>query len=627
MLAALPAALALVLLLLVSTSQGAYSLRTWGPLAIFILVTFAVAGARRPLSGATLLAVGGLWVYAGFTVLSALWGESPARALEGGARNLLYAALFSLPVMTLPDRHIARRLSAALVAGLAGVVLLIYFSVLADGASMFLAGRLDEPIGYRNGTAALFALAFWPLLCVTAVRQNPALLRAVAFGVAVLALGLAFMTQSRGVLIGFVAGGLVAVALGPERVRRTWLALLAIGALVAVADRLLVPYDTFVAERIQRPGEIEAAGQALGVIALVSLAVVFLLALLDGGLRVSEQAMRGIRGFAVGGLVLLAVGGVAAGVVAVGDPVGWVGERVEEFGTGESAAPVTGESRYGTTSGPRLDLWRVAVDEWQVAPFVGVGEGSYQFGYYRERRFERNVSDPHSLPLALLSETGLVGAALFAAFLSGLLVALAAAARRLPYQSRLWMSALAAGAAVVIAQSAVDWLWIIPALTGFGLTCAGLALALASTPESAEPAVTRPLWHRLPSLVPLAAAVLVGLLFLADYEVRKARTVGQTSPQAQLESSRTAERLNPFALTPRYLQAGALESLGRRDEARRTLLDAVELEPANFTPYALLGDLELRAGRDQVARRWYSRAARMNPRDVGLRELAESAQS
>ncbi len=49
-----------------------------------------------------------------------------------------------------------------------------------DGAAHFLAGRLNDPVGYRNGTAALFALCAWPLITVAAQRRIHPLLRAAA---------------------------------------------------------------------------------------------------------------------------------------------------------------------------------------------------------------------------------------------------------------------------------------------------------------------------------------------------------------------------------------------------------------------------------------------------------------
>ena len=57
-------------------------------------------------------------------------------------------------------------------------------------------------------------------------------------------------------------------------------------------------------------------------------------------------------------------------------------------------------------------------------------------------------------------------------------------------------------------------------------------------------------------------------------------------------------------------------------DARRELLAALEREPQNFVTLALLGDLEVRAGRPGRARAWYRRALALNPVDVGLRRLA-----
>jgi Tfp pilus assembly protein PilF len=70
------------------------------------------------------------------------------------------------------------------------------------------------------------------------------------------------------------------------------------------------------------------------------------------------------------------------------------------------------------------------------------------------------------------------------------------------------------------------------------------------------------------------------------------------------------------------LQAGAHEDLGRPAAARANLRDALQLEPDNFVTYALLGDLETRTGRLARAKRFYSRAADLNPRDIGLRQLS-----
>jgi len=54
------------------------------------------------------------------------------------------------------------------------------------------------------------------------------------------------------------------------------------------------------------------------------------------------------------------------------------------------------------------------------------------------------------------------------------------------------------------------------------------------------------------------------------------------------------------------------------------LLDATRREPRNFVTWALLGDLAGRQGDVRAARAYYRRAARLNPRDVGIAKLARS---
>ena len=77
-------------------------------------------------------------------------------------------------------------------------------------------------------------------------------------------------------------------------------------------------------------------------------------------------------------------------------------------------------------------------------------------------------------------------------------------------------------------------------------------------------------------------------------------------------------------MTARYLEAGALESMGRRDDARDALEEALRLEPANAVTLAVIGDLEMRAGEPRRRPRRYREALERNPGDVGLRELVEA---
>ena len=110
---------------------------------------------------------------------------------------------------------------SGIVAGIVVIAFVTLVGLFADGGDLFLAGRLGEPIGYRNAVATLFAFGFWPMIGIARARPQAA-----AEGGRnrrrVLVLGLAFLTQSRGVLIALCVGGVVSLAIGPDRVRRAW---------------------------------------------------------------------------------------------------------------------------------------------------------------------------------------------------------------------------------------------------------------------------------------------------------------------------------------------------------------------------------------------------------------------
>lgn len=614
--------LACVGLLVISLfSDGGFAVRHWAPVGVFALVVL-VAMRRRPVRGAPRVAVLALWGLAGWTALSALWADSPGSAVEAGARTALYAALFALAVTSLHERRPAQRVAAVALGGLAALVLVTYLRVLIDPGDTFLAGRLDDPVGYRNGTAALFVLAFWPLLCVAATRRVAAALRGPAFALAVIALGLAFLTQSRGALIGFAIGGAVALAVGPDRLRRAWLAIVALGAIALASGSLLEPYDAFQASEPVTDALIEDAAATLGLVALLSLVAALLLALFDNGLRIPDTYSSAARGAGAVGLALLAVGAGAAGLAATGNPVDFAGDKWDEFRSLDTAAP--GETRFGSTGGQRYDLYKIALREFEDAPLVGVGGGSYRFRYYEERESDRNLTTPHSLPLGLLAETGIVGALLFALFLGAIAATFAACWRTAATQARRWGSAAAAAGAVLIGQCTVDWLWEIPGLAGLGVLALGLAVTLMSAPQTEPAPVTEPVRARplriAASVAMAVTALLVCSVYLSDFEVRKARAAD--SAQAQYDAARAAERLNPTTVTPLLLQAGALEDLGRVAQARAKLGEARDLEPRSFVLLALRGDLEIRAGRPRVARSFYRQALALNPADVGLQRLA-----
>ena len=611
---------AVLVLFIALPVNGAYAIRHWAPIALFVLVVLASA-ARRRLRGTPLVAASAIWGLAVWSLASALWGASPQSAVEDGARILFYAGLFTLPLVTLSDRRSVQTVAAVALGGLALVTLGTFMHILLDGDSAFLAGRLDDPIGYRNGTAALFVLAFWPLLCLAAARRVSTLLRAPAFAVALLALGMALMTQSRGALIGFAAGGAAAVLVGPDRLRRAWLTIVAGGAIATASGALLEPYRAFVDDQPVTASAISGSAAVLALVALAGLLAVVVLSVYDNGLRADDSLWHALRRLMAAGLAIFVLVAGAGMVVTVGNPAAFVQEKRDEFIMLDTAAPT--DNRLGSTGGQRYDIWRIALHEFDARPVTGVGAGSYHFAYYRERSTDRNLSTPHSLPMALLSETGAVGTLLFVLFVGAIGMTFLTRWRTTPATARRWACAAAAAGAVLIGQCFVDWLWEIPGLAGLGVLALGLAVAWLDLPEhGSEPQQRSPVPRTVGTAVLAIAALIVTTIYLSDFHVREARAAGERSADEQLAAARTAGRLNPLALPPKLLQAGALEELGHMDDARDVLEQALRLEPDNFVIHGLIGDLETRAGRGTAARRAYRRALELNPGDVGLQQLA-----
>lgn len=588
-----------------------------------MLLAMVAAGAvRLPRSIHLRVAIATIWAYVLLVGLSVLWSESSAGAWEGAARSVLFAATFTLAVTS--GGRAVRRLGPLLLAGVVAIAAITLVRMLAEGSELFLAGRLNLPLGYRNATAAFFALGLWPLLGVAARRGLASGLRAGAFAAAVALLGLAFITQSRGVLLGILAGGVVSVAIGPDRVRRLWLAIAAVAAIALASGGLLVPFHAFDSGAgTVSDADVRSATTTLLLVTGVSFLLALLATVLDNGLRSEQLERLHLREVATAGLVGIAVLAAVVGLAKIGNPVTYTDQKLDEFTDLEAATTGSSGVRLGTVGGQRYDLYRIAWNQFLDQPLAGEGEGSYEFAYYRERRTDRNLDNPHSLPMLLLSETGLLGFGLFAAWLIAAGLAVLGAIRRASEGERIWIAGLSAGAATLLAQSLVDWFWLLPGLFALAALMLGLAAAGEEDDAPAEAQASR--WGAGRALAVAGLAVLVvavGLLFLSDLYLRKARVEAATSPQAALDAARTAGSLNPLAVEPLYLQASALETQGERAQARAALEDALAQEPENFVTLALLGDLETRAGKPGQARLYYRRSLRLNPLDVGLRELS-----
>ena len=626
----------LLLLVLVTTSQGGFQIGRWTPLALFALAVLLgglLARGRLAVDSPPVrVALVGIWGLAVWSMASMLWAQSAGDAFAAADRWILYAAIATLPMaLPLPRRSLAAA-TWALAGAIAVVAAYVLIRLMINGEPLFLAGRLNGPINYRNATALLFALPVWPAVIAASAVRYPRGARALAFGAATLCLGLAFLTQSRGIVLGLALGGIVVLALGPDRVRRAWTAIITLAAVAIASPWLLRPFHAFDGgDGIVTAHEIAVAADALAIATVAAVAVGMAIALFDSGLRASSARMRYVRLAARIGLTVAVIAGLIAAGAAIGNPSSYLSRKWHHFHDLNSTTPTT--TRLLTVGGQRYDLWRVALKEFDSAPVLGVGADNYEFGYYRERATNRNLDDPHSFVFALLAESGIVGTTLFALFLVGNIGALGRGWRRLGADARRPAAAAAAIGAVLIGQSAVDWIFLIPGLTAIGIFALSLATAQAvrrvddEGPAPASDAGRRGRrlrglpWARLLGVAGIATAIVAVLaLLLSDAYIQRARSQ-INDPRAELSSARTASVLDPWSVTPHYLEASATETLGNRPGAYAQLRDALSLEPANMATLAVLGDFEARGHHFAAARRYYRRALKLDPLDTGLQQL------
>jgi tetratricopeptide (TPR) repeat protein len=287
------------------------------------------------------------------------------------------------------------------------------------------------------------------------------------------------------------------------------------------------------------------------------------------------------------------------------------------------------QSRFTTGAGNRYDYWRIAWNQFRDAPLRGIGAGNYDRTYYLERRTTEDIRQPHSVELQLLAELGLVGGGALALFLGAVFVGFARRARAAREHLGERGLVVAAGGAFLVwfIHTSVDWLHLIPGVTGLALACAAVLVGPWRTPDGATRGVTgRAVVLVLAGLI-VVGAIMLGRSALAEKYRSDAQDVVATAPSKALLEASDSLALDDEALPSYYVKAAAYARLDDYAQARGTLLEAARREPHDFVTWGLLGDLAVRRGALGQARRAYGRASRLNPRSKALAALARDPRS
>jgi cytochrome c-type biogenesis protein CcmH/NrfG len=610
-------------------ADGFYDLTVWGPITVGVaalaVAAAAVTSARpRVVPVLAVAGVTGLWLW---SWLSTTWAESADQALVGAGRWALYAAMLAALLLLMRserDRWLPLIFATLGVVAVGGWVVLRMLD--GDVEALFFGGRLRDPLGYVNGQAGYFLLGFWP--CVALAEQERSKLLAGLGAACALVLGsLLVLSQTRGVVPAVVVSAVVVLLLVPGRPRRIWaLALIGLG-LVAISGPLLDVYQNIPEGQRADPELVRLAAQRI-LIAAVAVGGIWalaqlLLARLTSGDAGAGDWIRRAEGLLAAGLVVVAL---LVATVAVGNPVDKVEQQYDDFvnlRVGDSDS-----TRFLSGGGYRYDYWRVAWLEFKDSPLRGQGSGNYDDLYFIERRTTEDIRQPHSLPMQVLAELGLVGMLFLSLFVAAVLAGLWRQSRRAVQLPHRRMVAVAGGGAFVawLSHTSVDWLHNIPGVTGVAL-CAAAALVSPWTQRKGGSISTRIVTVALVAVAAVAAVDSVGRLAYADKDRIEARDTLRSDPVEALRLANESLALNDESVLAHYVKSAAYARLGRYRKARQTLLEAVEVEPRDHLTWALLGDLTARRGRFREARAYYRRSLELNPRNPFVEPLAEDPRS
>jgi O-antigen ligase len=544
--------------------------------------------------------------------LSIAWADVKGDAWDGANRTLLYLCTFVLFAWT----PISSRAAAVLIgsfAALTATIASVDFLRAVEAASpehFFISGRLSTPISYPNATAALLLAPFLPAVFLASRRVVPVIFRAALLAASGLLLELAIMCQSRASLVALPAVTAAFLAVSPGRLRSLLaLSLVAVPATLGAHTLLEVYPAVFNGDDVH--GALIAARGVLAWTALALFAAGAALATLDRAFVLPHRVTTAI-GWSVAAVAAVAVASAGTYLVSrYGNPATRASTAWREFETERTAAS-TNHLASGL-SGPRHDIWRVALDEFKQSPITGVGTENFAVDYLRLRRTNLEPMHPHSLELRVLAQTGLVGLALFGGFV---VLAAIAAARSLRVRSSFAGLAAACLAAFTywLVHGSVDWFWEIPALGAPAFAWLGIAtqLAPARSPTTWRPPRSYTMLFVVTTVV--AASSLV-LPWFAANEIDRAAAQWPADPAAAFARLERARQFNP--LTDRAdLIAGAIASRIHDARRERTAFERVlDRNPYNWYARLELAILDAHEGRRAAALAELRGARRLDPRE------------
>lgn len=594
--------------------------------ALWWLLLFGAAAGTLPAARLTTrgrIALALLVGLAAWTALGLTWTESTERTGLELARLATYSGALALGLSALGGRC-GRQLLDGVAAAIAAVAWLALLSRLhpawfpANQTATFLTStnnRLSYPINYWNGLAALMALGLPLLLSVAARARTLAVQALAAATLPVLALCV-FLTASRGGVIACAIAVVAFLAASSDRLPR-----LATVAAAGAGSALLIAaaHQRPILLHVLPPSGQHTADGFVPVLAACAIGVGALqigIGLAARHLTRPALGQRVRRRLSVTAVAVVAVAVVVALAANVPGTVAHQWESFKDPNLKIAAAAGNEVSRLDTVSGNgRYQYWDTSVQEAKKKPLHGAGPGTFEYVWARSGPLAGFVRDAHSLYFQTLAEIGVVGLLLILGLVGGVIAAGGAALRTYPERRPELAGAFAAACAFAF-SALVDWVWQVPAIPVAFLLCAAVLLDARS--PRLEPAAPASRGGRVVlALLAVVALVVLTISLSGESALRRSHEAASASRlSAALTDARTAQRVAPYAASPRLQEALVLEEAGELNGAVLAARVATTKEPTNWRTWLVLSRIEAERGHITASVRAFRRARALNPRST-----------
>lgn len=605
----------------------------------WIVLLSALAGVLPGRIGqAGWVAIGLLGAFAAWTGLAVGWsGNAESTVVEFG-RLAAYLGILVLAISlqgSTAVRHAINGLACAI--GLITVVAVLsrlhpqafptvrYFHFLGPAS----ARKLGYPLNYWNGLAALVAIGV-PLLLAVAVDARTVTGRAVAAATLPVCALCLYLTVSRGGVLELAFALAVFLIAVPRRLEVT--ATLFISAAGAAILVWAASRRAAVTAGLPTPTEMHQGTQVLVLVVIVCAGVAFLqvaIALATGQLDRPALLSPGRRATAQRGLALVAV--AVAIALAAGAP-SRIAHAWHDFRqpTGVVTPGNTSSvfSRLSTANGnSRYQFWQAALHANETNPWVGIGPGTFRFWWAQHPTAPDFVLNAHSLYFETLAETGIVGLALLAGLLLWFVVIAVRRLLRAPPDQRLWLAAALGGLSAFLAAAAVEWVWQLAAIAASALIL-GAAIVAGGEESPAGGTLPNVAGSTAGRLAPRAALAVLAIAGLGAVLLPMAGAVAVANSRAAAargdltaayQDSVVAERLQPYAETPRLQEALVLEAAGELEPAAAAAHAATDRGRTDSGAWITLARIDARRGDTRAALAELRQARLLDPHSTLLR--------